>query len=227
MKTEFISMISHELRTPLTPIIGGLSLLSDGKLGELSAGQKDMVGIMSRQSDHMLALIDSILDISWIELGKPIPLVKAPIFLKSIIEETVEAMRFQMPQQLQLSLELAPNLPAVEGDAVKIKRVLTNLIGNAIKFTPANGTILVRSFPDGNVLRTEIIDNGLGLEPKNIDKVFEKFYQVDSSISRAAGGMGLGLSLARELVKLHGGEIWVESAGLGKGSKFIFTLPIG
>jgi histidine kinase len=105
--------------------------------------------------------------------------------------------------------------------------VLTNLIGNAIKFTPADGEIMIRSFPDGNALRTEVIDKGLGLEPKNLDKIFEKFYQVDSSISRAAGGMGLGLSIARELVELHGGKLWAESPGLGKGSKFIFTLPIG
>jgi signal transduction histidine kinase len=227
MKTEFLSMVSHELRTPLTPIKGCLSLLSDGKLGTLSPQQKSTIAIMVRQSDHLLSLIDSILDISWIELGKPFPLAKTPIFLKSLIEETVETMRFQLPEQQRLSLDIAADLPVIEGDTIKIQRVLTNLIGNAIKFTPADGEIMIRSFPDGNALRTEVIDKGLGLEPKNLDKIFEKFYQVDSSISRAAGGMGLGLSIARELVELHGGKLWAESPGLGKGSKFIFTLPIG
>jgi histidine kinase len=104
--------------------------------------------------------------------------------------------------------------------------VLSNLIGNSIKFTPAGGHVTIRaSYAEQNA-RVEVIDNGIGIASDNLDKIFEKFYQVDSSATRAAGGMGMGLPIARELIELHGGKLWAESEGTGKGSRFIFTLPV-
>jgi len=227
MKTEFLSMVSHELRTPLTPIKGYLYLLTSEKIGTLTDQQKKALEIISRQSEHLQTLIDSILDLSRIERGQPLPLKKEPMSIKAAIEEVAEAMKIQaQAKQLNLILEIQENLPTIMGDSIKIKRALTNLLGNAFKFTPEGGEVKVRAFAEDSSLRVEVIDNGIGLAPENLTKIFEKFYQVDSSITRAAGGMGMGLPIAKEIVELHGGKIWAESEGLGKGSKFIFTLPI-
>ncbi|MGB9612855.1 MAG: sensor histidine kinase [Candidatus Margulisiibacteriota bacterium] len=228
MKTEFLSMVSHELRTPLTPIKGYLYLLTTEKMGKLSEEQKKALEIISRQSEHLQTLIDSILDLSRIERGVPIPLKKEPLSIKSVIEEVVEAMKIQAQAcELKVSLELQENLPTIMGDPIKLKRVITNLLGNALKFTPRGGEIKIRAFAADSAIRIEVIDNGIGIAPENLERIFEKFYQVDSSLTRPAGGMGIGLSIAKEIVELHGGKIWAESEGLGRGSKFIFILPIG
>jgi signal transduction histidine kinase len=227
MKTEFLSMVSHELRTPLTPIKGYLTLLLSNKMGELSDPQRKALDILARQSEHLHSLIDSILDLSRIELGKPIPLSKEILSLRTVIEETVDAMKIQADEKkIKLLVEIAEDLPATSGDVIKLKRVLANLVGNAIKFTPDQGTIKIKAFPAAGQVRVEVSDNGLGLTRENLVHVFEKFYQVDSSITRAAGGMGMGLPIAKELIERHGGKIWLESAGLGKGTSAIFVLPV-
>jgi len=227
MKTEFLSMVSHELRTPITPIKGYLSLLLAEKMGKLSPKIKNALGILSKQNDHLHTLIDSLLDISRLELGKPIPTSKEPIAMKALLQSVTDAMKIQAEEKEQkLSVELPEELPTLLADGIKIKRILTNLIGNAILFTPKGGEIKVRAFVKDSKMRVEVIDNGIGIAKDNLEKIFEKFFQVDSSFTRAAGGIGMGLTLARELVKLHGGELWAESEGPGKGCKFIFTLPI-
>ena len=227
MKTEFLSMVSHELRTPITPIKGYLSLLLAGKMGKLSPKVQHSLEILSKQNDHLHILIDSLLDISRLELGKPLPTTKKPVSMKAFIEGVTEAMKIQAEEKdLRLTLEIPAELPTLVVDEVKLKRVLTNLIGNAILFTSKGGEIKVQAFIQNSKIRVEVIDNGIGIARENLEKIFEKFYQVDSSFTRTAGGIGMGLTLARELVKLHGGELWAESEGPGKGSKFIFTLPI-
>lgn len=228
MKTEFLSMVSHELRTPLTPIKGYLYLLISEKMGKLSEEQKKALEIISRQSEHLQTLIDSILDLSRIERGVPIPLKKEPLSLKTAIEEVAEATKIQaQAKELKVLLEIQEGLPTIMADEVKIKRAITNLVGNAIKFTPQGGEIRLRAFAEDSSIRVEVIDTGIGIAQENLTKIFEKFYQVDSSITRTAGGMGLGLPIAKEIIELHGGKIWAESEGLGRGSRFIFTLPIG
>jgi len=228
LKTEFLSMVSHELRTPLTPIKGYLSLLLANKMGEIPAQQREALNILSRQSDHLQDLIESLLDISRLELGKPIPLSKEPLSVKKVIDEVVEAVRIMAESRgLSVNVEAAANTPTIVADEIKLKRVITNLIGNAIKFTPKGGEIRIRAQPTDSNVRLEVIDNGIGIAPELLEKVFEKFFQIDSSYTRAAGGIGMGLAIARELVGLHGGRIWAESRGAGKGSKFIIILPIG
>lgn len=226
MKTEFLSMVSHELRTPMTPIKGYLTLISSGKFGALSPEQKSALNIIADQSEHLHSVIGSILDLSRIELGKPVPVNKILVSIKTLIEETVEAMRIKAREQgLALAVEGA-KAPKIMADPIMLKRVLANLIDNALKFTPRGGEIKIRAFADDSSIRVEVADNGIGIPREHLEKIFEKFYQVDASSTRAAGGMGMGLPIARELVELHGGKLWAESEGLGKGSKFIFTLPV-
>ncbi|MDD4179070.1 MAG: ATP-binding protein [Candidatus Margulisbacteria bacterium] len=227
LKTEFLSMVSHELRTPLTPIKGYLAIILSGKIGELTEQQRKTLDVVYKQSDHLHSLIDNILDVARMELGKPIPLVKEPILVNTVIEETMEAMAIQAEEKkINLHAELQPDLPNIMADKTKLKRILTNLIGNAMKFTAANGEIVIKSFLKGSSIQVDVIDNGIGLAPDTIEKIFEKFYQVDSSMTRQVGGIGMGLPICRELVQLHGGKLWAESEGLGKGAKLSFTLPV-
>jgi len=227
LKTEFLSLISHELRTPLTPIKGFLYLIIDGKLGSINQEQKRALEIISRQSDHLHMMIDNILDISRFELGKPFPLKLEKISIKQVIEETAEAASIQAKIYGQiLELEVTPDLPPILADSLKLRRVLTNLLGNAIKFTPENGKIRLQALVEGDNLRVEIADSGIGIAKENLEKIFDKFFQADSSVTRSAGGIGMGLTICKEFINLHGGRIWGESEGLGKGSKFIFLLPI-
>ena len=227
LKTEFLSMVSHELRTPLTPIKGYLSLLLAGKMGKLSEEQKKALDILQKQADHLHSMIDNILDIARLEVGKPIPTYKTPVSMETIINETADAMQIQAQEkQIKIPIDIKGPLPTIMGDENKLKRIMTNLIGNAIKFTPQGGEVRVRSFSQGQEIRTEVIDNGIGLARENLEKIFEKFYQVDASSTRTFGGIGMGLPIAKELVELHSGKLWAESDGLGKGSRFIFTLPV-
>jgi signal transduction histidine kinase len=227
MKTEFLSMVSHELRTPLTPIKGYLSLLTAGKMGELNEKQLKALDVLTRQSEHLHSLIDSILDLSRIELGKNIPISKEPLSIRTVIEETIDAMKIQAGEkQVQIQAEIQPDLPTISGDVIKLKQVLANLVDNALKFSPERGTIKINALKEAGTLRVEVVDHGTGIVADDLPHVFEKFYQVDSSITRVAGGMGMGLPIAKELIELHGGKIWLESDGPGQGTRAIFLLPV-
>lgn len=228
MKTEFLSMVSHELRTPLTPIKGYLALLLSGKMGELSRQQRQALELVTRQSEHLHSLIDNVLDVARLDIGKPLPMFRRLISIDTLIEEAAAALRLQASEkQLTLSVDLDSPLPTLMADEIKLKRVLANLIGNALEFTPPGGEITVRaSLTQGPEVRVEVVDNGLGLAKENINRVFDKFFQVDSSATRSVGGIGMGLPISRELIRLHHGRLWAESDGLGKGSRFIFTLPV-
>lgn len=227
LKTEFLSMVSHELRTPLTPIKGYLSLLLNAKMGELSPTQISALEVIERQSVHLQDLIESMLDLSRLELGKPIPVKMQMLSLEKIINEVVEALAIlAQDREIDLKLETAPNLPGLMADEIKLKRIITNLLGNAIKFTPKGGEIKIRVFSGGSNLKLEISDSGIGISAEQLEKIFDKFYQIDSSYTRATGGIGMGLTIARELVGLHHGKIWAESPGPGKGTKFVVVLPL-
>jgi signal transduction histidine kinase len=227
MKTEFLSMVSHELRTPITPIKGYLSFMLSGKMGPLSDSQTNALQILSRQSEHLEGLIESLLDVSRLELGKPIPTKMEPLSIKKVIEEVAEALKITMESRgLTLNVLVPDDLPTILADEVKIRRILTNLVGNSQKFTPKGGEISINASANDQEITIEVVDNGIGIAREYLLKVFDKFYQVDSTYTRAAGGIGMGLAIVKELVELHGGRVRAESAGLGKGVKMIFTLPV-
>jgi len=228
MKTEFLSVISHELRTPLTPIKGYLDLLLTSKLGELSDQQRVVLVTMQSQSEHLLKTIDSILDVSRMEYGKVVEIEKSPLLINQTIRKVAEGMMGLFnDKRIELELELPETVPTMLGDETKIDRVLTNILGNALTFTPAGGRVVIKTLGEEGGVRVEIADDGIGLARENLEKIFEKFYQVDNSYTRKVGGIGIGLTLAQEIVNAHGGKIWAESDGLGRGARIIFTLPIG
>ena len=227
MKTEFLSLISHELRTPLTSINGYASLLKDGQIGQLSDDQKKAVEVIQREGGHLLRLINSVIDVSRLVAGKAMEIKKEPVLIKRLLEDIAQALAPQLSEnQISLSIELPPDFPTLEGDPDKLSQVLTNIIGNSIKYTPKTGWIKVTGDLRGDLVEVEITDNGIGVAKENLEKIFDKFYQVDSSITRASGGVGLGLSIAREIVEAHGGKIWAESQGLGWGTAIKFTLSV-
>jgi signal transduction histidine kinase len=227
MKTEFLSVVSHELRTPLTPIMAYVSMFLSETLGPLSPEYKKASAVIGRSGEHLLSIIESLLDVSRMERGMITELKREPIALHKLAAEIIEAVQPQaQAREIGLKLDLPDKFPTIIADPIKIERLLANLLGNALRFTPRGGQIAVCGIPqDGNIL-VQVIDNGIGIAKENQEKIFQKFYQVDSSFTRAVGGMGVGLAVAKEIVEAHGGRIWVESEGEGRGAKFCFTLPI-
>jgi len=226
-KNQFLSVVSHELRTPLTPIIGYISMFLSGRFGELAPDYKKAAEIIMKESKHLLRLIDSVLDISRFESGKTMGLNKEPLSIKNLVEELIEVYKPQIDtRQLTLEIEISPDFPTLMADPANLLRVITNLFGNALKFTPVSGRIKIVGIKADNSVELRVIDNGIGIARENLEKIFEKFYQVDSSYTRATGGVGLGLAIAKEIVEAHGGRIWAESDGIGRGSRFCFTIPI-
>ena len=231
MKTEFLSMVSHELRTPLTSISGFVSHLLGGKPGNLTETQTKFLNIIKNQSKHLESLIGSLLDFSRIETGKLV-IITEPVNLGTFIKDVVDSIQPELEgKELKLKMHIEDGISEVPIDLEKIRRVFSNLIGNAIKFTPSPGSIEIAARKEkrkgtGKFVEISVADTGIGVRHENLKRIFDKFYQVDSSMTRAVGGMGMGLSIAKEIVRAHGGKIWAESEGEGRGSKFIFTLPI-
>jgi PAS domain S-box-containing protein len=227
LKTEFMSVVSHELRTPITPIQGYTEMLLSGAMGALTPQQREAIDTIKKQSKRLLDLIDSVLDISRVEYGRPVEIKKEPVSLNAIIQEVVDGLQANF-QEREINPEhaLSPEIETIIADESKVARVISNLLGNALKFTPKKGHIGLRTAKKGADAIIEVSDSGVGLDPDNRQKIFEKFYQVDSSYTRSAGGTGMGLTLVKEIIEAHGGRVWAESDGLGRGARFIFTLPL-
>ncbi|MFH1710361.1 MAG: ATP-binding protein [bacterium] len=226
MKTELLSMVSHELRTPLTSIKGFLAHFISGTTGPLNETQKKFVTIMSKEGDHLLEYIDTLLEFSKIERGSFV-IKKDVVQIDRLINGIVEALRPQLEsKEIELSLNLTAKDAVISGDELKLGQVIRNLIGNSIKFVKENPKIEIssRTLPDG--IEIAIKDNGIGIDKDHLGKIFNKFYQVDTSLTRKVGGLGLGLAISKEIIEAHGGQIRTESEGPGKGSSFIFVLPM-
>jgi len=228
LKREFLSVVSHELRTPLTPIKGYLSLLLNGEMGDLDPRQKEALNVILKQSNHLHDLIDSVIDISRIETGRPLELKKEPLFLDEVIKESVAA---SIPafagKEIEVKMEFQPDHFALMADRKKLLRVMDNLLGNALKFTPARGSVTISIEKGDKQIKVVVVDTGIGITSQYLEKIFDRFYQIDTSYTRSSGGIGMGLAIAREIIESHGGRIWAESEGLGRGSRFCFTFPIG
>ena len=226
MKSDFISLVSHELRTPLTSIIGFVSFILDGKAGTINDRQRNSLARVQRQSKRLAALINDLLDISRIESGR-IQMDQASISLLEIVTQRIEEIRPQADEKsIQLDLTAPESAPNIFGDEARIGQVFTNLIGNAIKFTPNNGEVHVKVEADGNLLHVEVIDTGPGIPPEERQKIFDKFYQLSDISTRQQGGSGLGLSISKSIVEAHGGKLWIDDGNQGKGSNFQFVLPL-
>jgi two-component system sensor histidine kinase ChiS len=230
LKTQFLANISHDLRTPLTAVITHAEILRDGILGPLSERQLESIGGIINGGRQLLEQVSEILDYA---RGAANQLTISPTtFSVSEIIEQARALNEPVAARkgLALDIRVSPDLPAVHADREKIAHVVGNLLGNALNFTPAGGRVwLAVHAPQRagaiDYLVIEVGDTGIGIAPEHHDLIFLEFAQVDSSASRSHHGTGLGLTIARKLVELHGGRIWVESA-LGVGSRFYFTLPL-
>ncbi|MBI3924930.1 MAG: HAMP domain-containing protein [Armatimonadetes bacterium] len=224
LKSEFLANMSHELRTPLNSIIGFSELLHDRVVGELNEDQQQCVTDILESGHHLLGLINNILDLSKIEAGK-MELHLEELHLQEVLEGVGRSMSSLTDRKSQrLEMELPSDLPPLRADRGKLKQVVLNLLSNAHKFTPEGGLVRLAAARSPEGLQVTVQDTGIGISAENQQTIFDEFRQVDGSHTREQEGTGLGLSLSRKLVELHGGRMWVESE-LGKGSAFHFVLP--
>ena len=223
LKSEFLANMSHELRTPINVILGYTSLMRERIYGELTEQQDEALHKVYATSQHLLALINDILDLSKIEAGK-MPLNLEIVQIPAVIEELGETIRPMVDNKgLTYEAKVQPQLPPLRTDRTKVKQVLLNLVSNAIKFTH-EGTVSVTAEPRPAGIRIVVQDTGIGIKPEHVGAIFDDFRQLDQSHTREFGGTGLGLSITRKLLSLLGGTIAVEST-YGVGSRFTVELP--
>jgi signal transduction histidine kinase len=223
-KSEFLASMSHELRTPLNAIIGFSQVLRQRMFGELNEKQEEYLDDILSSGNHLLSLINDVLDLSKVEAGQ-VELEIAGFSLREALERGVVMVRERAVKNgVRLSLELAPDVDLVRGDERRLRQIVFNLLSNAVKFTPANGSITVAADRVGDEVQVSVTDTGPGIAPEDQERIFEEFQQTDVGVQHREG-TGLGLALSRRLVELHGGTLWVESQP-GHGSRFVFTVPI-
>ncbi|MFO0417622.1 MAG: sensor histidine kinase [Pseudomonadota bacterium] len=222
MKNEFLATLAHELRNPLAPIRTGLGILRAAP-GERPATQ--ILEMMDRQVSHLVRLIDDLLDISRITCGK-FEIRKKKVSLQSLVSDAIETSKPLIDAGKHTLAVAMPNeLIILDVDPTRIAQVISNLLNNAAKYTPTAGTIALIAKRQDNTIQIEVKDDGVGLSPDMLTKIFDMFSQIESSIAHTQGGLGIGLTLARRLIEMHNGAIKATSPGLGKGSSFIVTLP--
>ena len=223
LKSEFMASISHELRTPLHTIIGFAELLAEEGEGPLNPKQKRFLHHIHVDSEHLLGLINDVLDLSRIEAGG-LHLRTEPVGLLKIIEESINAIQ-PYADSRSVTIRMGNDIDvSVMADSMRLRQILYNLLSNGAKFTQPGGEVHVDAIVEENTVRITVSDTGLGIAPEECTRIFEKFYQVGLTPVGVREGTGLGLAICKQLVEMQKGTIWVESE-LGKGSKFHFTLP--
>jgi signal transduction histidine kinase len=231
-KSDFLANMSHELRTPLNHIIGFIELVNDPRVGTLSDVQKEYLTDALGSGQHLLSLINDVLDLAKVESGKMS--IKTSVFdPRAMLESNIRSLEGQAIQKsISVNLECVEIPETITADEQKLTQVMFNLLSNALKFTPSGGRITVRSSvvesskQAMHSLRIDVTDTGIGIEKENLQRVFRPFEQVDGDRIRVIAGTGLGLALSQRLIDLHGGEIWAESPGPDLGTTFSFTIPI-
>jgi len=249
MKSEFISIVSHELRTPITSIKNSLDMMLSGRMGEITKTQDNFLHLAKRNLDRLSNIVNDLLDLSKIEAGKMefrfehYNIVDTLKFIHSTFEPVARK------KNIDLIMETTDDEFVINADSGKIEQVLSNLVSNAVKFTPEEGKVYITAektdsgsidkslitavskdinpdnlFPDGEYIKISVKDTGIGIKKQDIPKVFDKFQQIESSLSRTVGGTGLGLPIAKDLLEAHGGKIWFESE-FQKGTTFSFIIP--
>lgn len=244
LKSEFISIVSHELRTPLTSIKNSLDILLSGRCGEVTTASDKFLSMAKRNVQRLSGIINDLLDLSKIEAGK-MDFTFKDINIHSVIEYVKSTLtEVAKSKNLNLITDETENLPSINADSQRLEQVLTNLVSNAIKFTPEGRSITIKSelinakeikindsFKDeirkleGDYIMVSVIDEGIGIEEKDLLHAFDKFAQIENSLSRKVGGSGLGLPIAKQLLDAHNGAIWCDSEP-DKGSTFYFIIPV-
>jgi two-component system, NarL family, sensor histidine kinase BarA len=225
-RIQFLTLVSHELRTPLTSILTYAEALEDQRLGPLGDDQLEALASVARAARQTLEMVDEILRYSK-SGGQSAELCPECFDLEAMIEQLESSHQSLLARKsLEFRKAIDVEAPRVYADRAKVSHVLANLISNAIEFTPDGGSIEVSARPDeeGAWMRVEVSDTGIGISPEDQDRIFEEFVSLDRGVDRRLGGSGLGLSIARRLIEMHGGELGLESAP-GEGSRFHFTLP--
>ena len=224
-KSEFISTVSHELRTPMTSIKGYADLLMLGMAGSLSDQQKHFIGIIRNNAERMVALVNDLLDISRIESGR-VQLDLRAVHIHEMVGQVVSTLQGRAQNKnIALQVDVPETLPLVWGDSNRVAQILTNLISNAIQYTPPGGRVTVSAHLNGDMMEVSVADTGIGISKEDQRKIFDRFFRADDPLVQETPGTGLGLPITASLVQMHGGQIWVESE-LGEGSTFTFTLPL-
>jgi signal transduction histidine kinase len=223
-KSEFLANMSHELRTPLNAIIGFSEAMQERLFGELNELQAQSVSDIYGSGKHLLSLINDILDLSKIEAGR-MELDVVDFDVLGALQNSMTLVKERAQRhELSLKLECSDTLGVIHGDERKFKQIMLNLLSNAVKFTPAGGTVTVAARRENEALAVSVKDTGVGIAPEDQKVIFDEFRQVGNDYTRKAEGTGLGLTLTKRFIELHGGTISVDSAP-GKGSTFTFTLP--
>jgi signal transduction histidine kinase len=224
IKDEFLATLSHELRTPLTSLLGWACVLRGPERDEALLNQG--LEAIERNARVQAQLIDDLLDVSRIVSGK-LHLDVRPLDISSVIQAAINVVRPAADaKQITLDYSAQPGLGAISADPARLQQIVWNLLSNAVKFTPYRGSIKVRLEQEGPHAKVTVHDNGLGIEPEFLPSVFDRFRQADSSTTRNFGGLGLGLAIVRHLVELHGGTVWADSEGGGKGATFSAMFPL-
>ena len=223
MRIQLLGDVSHELRTPLTAIKGSMEALIDGVL----PAEKETFEQIEQEADRLHRLVNDLQELSRVEAGA-FQLDRQPIEIETLVQAAIQRIAGQFQQkQIALTASLPPNIPVIQGDPDRLLQVLINLLSNACQHTPAGGQVYVQIVLQNSELVVSIRDSGAGIAPEHIPHLFTRFYRVDKSRSRqSGGGSGIGLTIVKYLVEAHGGKIWAESEGVGKGSTFAFTLPV-
>lgn len=221
LRGQLIADVTHELRTPLTTIKGSLEGLMDGVL-PAEAGTYQQI---YQETDRLARLVNDLQELSRVEAGA-FELNIQPVSVSEQVGRVVQILDRQFEEKgVSLTVDMPPNLTNVLADADRLFQVLLNLLGNALQYTPSGGNVTVSAKKQGEEINFAISDTGIGIPADNLPQIFTRFYRVDKSRSRAGGGSGIGLTIAKYLVEAHGGRIWADSEGRGKGSTFSFSLP--
>jgi signal transduction histidine kinase len=220
MRTALVSTVSHELRSPLTAIKGYVDSLLDGGPWDENS-EREFLEIIAASAEKLSVLVDNLLDAAKLEAGV-LRMEPEPVRVERIAQQVLDHRRLLAPRH-QFRLDVDPDLPLAEADPIRVEQVLSNLVDNAIKYSPDGGTVTVR-ITGGDMVTVRVSDQGIGITPEDADRLFERFFRVDNGLARSTKGVGLGLYICKSLVERQGGRIWVESTP-GHGSTFAFTLP--
>ena len=229
LKSEFVATVSHELRTPMTSIKGYVEIMLMGASGALNEQQRHFLEVVKLNTERLAILVNDLLDVSRIEAGK-VTLSLQPVDLNEVADGCISTLSQRMKDEdrpMHIRKDIADDLPFVTGDLERIRQMLDNLLENAYQYTDPGGEILIRMRQVGENVQIDVTDNGIGINPNDKPRIFERFFRGEDPLILATSGNGLGLSIVKKLVEMHQGQIWFESQGIrGEGSTFSITLPV-